>query len=161
MQQKLTTFLRDNADQIIENWLAETALAPVNPATQSIGEISYTAINELFLATVTYLENPCKPISLHESPQSRPEEHFSCDLVLPACSELYRSGQLAMVDAIHELTADAAEFSLEELCQFEQLIQQSLAIVMQQQIHHCKIAEHANFCPFDIDSLGTDFIGNN
>lgn len=150
MYPKLCVFLRENGEQIIENWLGGTELAPVADEVVHIGEISYEAVAALFEATLNYLENPRQMVRLWEPSSFFVDINYRCDRKHPVCTELFRAGHSALRDALSELTADSEEFTREELHLYESVIHDTVGVVLQQQVHHCSFAQRMDFCPFDL-----------
>ena len=157
MHEHLISYLQDNRDQIIENWLLEAEIPPMHTAPPS--ETPPTGVPTEFL-THTF-DRTLKVIQTGLAPVKCKTDGLHLDDILGStctckqrtmggrvCIELHDSGLVAFLsvfDTNWDTTNEFSEFDREH---FADLINHALSGVISNEIGHCHFKNFRSDCPF-------------
>ncbi|MEM8868151.1 MAG: hypothetical protein AAGC73_07770 [Verrucomicrobiota bacterium] len=156
MHPRLVSYLKDNRDQIIENWLTETQVPSVKSELETVeltGLVPLEFYNHAFdtiLATIWSGEAPTFVFnSMHL-------DHYlgitcSCRSRCyggRVCIELHEAGLKAFMSVFREDWDTEAEFSPTDRTCFADIINHGLSGFFKAEIEHCDFKEIRKDCPF-------------
>mgnify|MGYP001569881765 CR=1 FL=1 len=154
MHARLISYLKDNRDQIIENWLLEVDVPPANgsEATDS-GVVPLTFLTQAFDTTLQVIESGQAPNGSNEG------MHLDDILgVTTACKqrcmggrvciELHDSGLTAFLSVFDTNWDAAGEFNEFDRENYADLINHALSGLFASEIEHCKYKHFRSDCPF-------------
>lgn len=154
MHTRLVSYLRDNRDQIIENWLTEVEVPPPlrSQGTQE-GVVPYAFLAEAFDSVLRVIKNGREQ---HERSGSVHLENFlgiTCECKERCfggrvCMELHDAGLEAFMSVFDSSWDTEHEFNaLDRECG-KDLINQALSGFFGQEIESCPHRKSRNDCPF-------------
>jgi hypothetical protein len=154
MRARLLSYLRDNRDQIIENWLTETEVpAPIQSIGVAGGTVPYEFFTSAFSAILDILANDT------DSPPALEVQHLNCFLGKTCdcrercsggrvCLELHESGLRAYMSVFDEDWDAEQEFNERDRAHSKNLINRALSAFFGREIEHCSQKNLRNDCPF-------------
>ncbi len=156
MQAHLISYLRDNRDQIIENWLTEAELPAASHhevGCESSGVAPYEYLGQAF-------DTVLKIIDTGRVPTTNPDEMHLNDFLGATCTckarcfggrvcmELHDSGLKAFMSVFDEDWDADHEFTVIEVAKCEELINHALSGFIGQQVEECNLKQFRTDCPF-------------
>ncbi|MDQ8209289.1 hypothetical protein QEH52_17310 [Coraliomargarita sp. SDUM461003] len=154
MHARLVSYLRDNRDQIIENWLTEVEIpAPIESKGQESGVVPYEFFTKALDAVLDLIENGP---AAGKNPRVLHLNKFlgiTCDCRERCfggrvCLELHDSGLHAFMSVFDDEWDAEHEFSLLDRECSQDLINHALSIFFNQEIKLCLHKTFRNDCPF-------------
>lgn len=156
MNARLIGYLRDNRDQIIENWLTEVDVPASEAAYETKhdeGIVPYAFFSEAFEAVIQVLESgDCEAARLG-SPQLKNFIGQSCDcrrgqLSGRVCLELQDAGLNAFTGVLSQEWDTTNEFSPSDRGEFVDLIHHALSGFFGHEVDNCPRRSVRPDCPF-------------
>lgn len=156
MQQRLVSYLKDNRDQIVENWLTEAELpAPLAAAGsgQHEGIVPYAFFSEAFEAVIRVVESGDPGAARAQSPQLASFLGQTCECRARTfggrvCMELHDSGLTAFLGVFSEEWDVAHEFSALDRERCAEQINHALSGFFGHEIDQCPHKDQRHDCPF-------------
>jgi|AACY02.16.fsa_nt_gi hypothetical protein len=159
MQQRFVSYLRDNRDQIIENWLTEAELPAPQESRASAasgtaeGIVPYAFFGEAFDGVVRIIESGDCDSARLGSPQlgqflGRTCECRSRTFGGRICMELHDSGLSAFLSVFSEDWDVAHEFSALDREHCAERINHALSGFFGREVEECPHKESRHDCPF-------------
>ena len=154
MHARLVSYLRDNRDQIIENWLTEVEIpAPIESKGQESGVVPYEFFTKALDAVLDLIENGP---DAGKNPRVLHLNKFlgiTCDCRERCfggrvCLELHDSGLHAFMSVFDDEWDAEHEFSLLDRECSQDLINHALSIFFNQEIKLCLHKTFRSDCPF-------------
>lgn len=154
MRARLLSYLRDNRDQIIENWLTETEVpAPIQSTGAEGGTVPYEFFTSAFSAILDTIANET------DGPTAQQVGHLNqflgktCDCRERCsggrvCLELHESGLRAYMSVFDEDWDAEREFDELDREHSKGLINRALSAFFGREIEHCSQRTLRNDCPF-------------
>lgn len=165
MHERLISYLKDNRDQIIETWLLEAEITPID-----ISHTSSTTTCPAGLPVEFLTQSFDRTVQAIESGQVSEElpagMHLDDILGVTStckqrtmggrvCIELHDSGLGAFLSVFDAKWDTAHEFSELDHEQFSELINQALSGVFATEIKHCEYKNSRSDCPFAAGPLNS------
>ena len=154
MHARLVSYLRDNRDQIIENWLTEVEMpAPIDSEGADSGSVPYEFFAKALEAILEILENGPDARIKTEVLHLNRFLGITCDCRERCfggrvCMELHDSGLQAFMSVLGEDWDAAQEFTpLDRECS-KDLINHALSTFFSREIGLCHHKTFRNDCPF-------------
>ncbi len=156
MHQRLVSYLRDNRDQIVENWLTEAELpAPQAAAGSSENEgiVPYAFFSEAFDAVLCVIETGDSRTARSSSPQLASFLGQTCECRSRTfggrvCMELHDSGLTAFMSVFSEDWDVGHEFNEMDRENSAEQINHALSGFFGHEIEHCPHKDLRLDCPF-------------
>jgi hypothetical protein len=154
MHARLVSYLRDNRDQIIENWLTEVEVpAPIDSMEAGGGVVPYDFFTTAFDAVLNILENGPAAKSQQEIRHLNQFLGLTCDCKARCfggrvCMELHDAGLQAYMTVFEDEWDTEHEFNdLDRECS-KDLINHALSGLIAQEIENCHHKTFRSDCPF-------------
>jgi hypothetical protein len=157
MHAHLISYLEDNRDQIIENWLLEAEIPALQSDSTPQGSDS-SGVPIEFLSHA--FDRTLKVIESGKAPEGKTEgmhlddilgTHCTCKqrtMGGRACIELHDSGLVAFLSVFETNWDTTHEFSEFDREHFADLINHALSGVISNEIEHCQYKHFRSDCPF-------------
>ncbi|MFQ3225798.1 MAG: hypothetical protein ACI8Z5_002063 [Lentimonas sp.] len=157
MHAHLTSYLQDNRDQIIENWLLEAEI-PAMRTDQVSSRAGATGMPIEFLSHA--FERTLKVIESGKAPKNKTDGMHLDDILGTTCTckqrtmggrvcmELHDSGLVAFLSVFDTNWDPTHEFSEFDREHFADLINHALSGVVSNEIEHCHYKNFRSDCPF-------------
>jgi len=159
MNQRLVSYLKDNRDFIIENWLTEADLPPPSSVATRQGSVPVAFLEGLFDRVIERIGGPngqCHCVTPRQKVEFKDVLGVTCAcqthrLRGHVCQELHESG----VRAFSAVFVDEWD-PQGELNQFDRetglrVINETLSFVFGQEIFHCPKRTGNQSCPFTLN----------
>lgn len=156
MHQRLVSYLRDNRDHILENWLTEVEVpAPTGRSASGAedGVVPYAFFTSAFDQVVQRLELGPEAKIESEPPQMNQFLGYTCDCKQRCfggrvCMELHDAGLTAFMSVFSEEWDTGHEFNeLDRECS-EDLINHALSAFFGKEVETCAHRTFRTDCPF-------------
>ena len=157
MHAHLVSYLQDNRDQIIENWLLEAEI-PAMRTDQASPAIGSAGVPIEFLSHA--FDRTLKVIESGKAPEHTTDGIHLDDILGSTCTckqrtmggrvcmELHDSGLVAFLSVFETNWDTTSEFSEFDREHFSDLINHALSGVISNEIEHCQYKNFRSDCPF-------------
>lgn len=154
MHARLISYLQDNRDQILENWLTEAEVpAPAQPAGDEEGVVPYAFLADAFDSILLIIENGAQPGQSHKGVHLQDFLGTTCACKERCfggrvCMELHDAGLAAFMSVFEAAWDTEHEFNaLDRECS-KDLINHALSGFFGREIEQCPHRQSRNDCPF-------------
>ncbi len=153
MHTRLVSYLRDNRDQVIENWLTEAEIPSREDQPSGSGVVPYAFFADAFDSVIQIIETGHIPKSDISFVHINDFLGITCDCKQRCfggrvCIELHDAGLKAFMSVFDEEWDCDHEFNqLDRKCS-EERINHALSGFFSREIEHCKRKDFRSDCPF-------------
>ncbi|MEO0795629.1 MAG: hypothetical protein AAFX93_10720 [Verrucomicrobiota bacterium] len=159
MNERLVSYLQDNRDQVIENWLTEADVpAPPNaPSSEGFVPVSYLEVSfDRIVARIQCGDNDRADSELKPAPLTL-NDIFNTTCSCQAsrvrgrvCIELHESGRRAFMSVFNDAWDADGEFSALDRKYCEQVIGGALAWNFSNEVFNCSARQERADCQFNL-----------
>jgi hypothetical protein len=153
MHARLVSYLRDNRDQVIENWLTEAEVPPPNGATSEGGVVPFAFFADAFESVIKIIDTGELPKENTNFTHINSFLGATCDCKQRCfggriCIELHDSGLTAFMSVFDEEWDCDQEFNQLDRTYYQDRINHALSGYFAKEIEHCSRKDFRTDCPF-------------